>query len=87
MPPLSSKTVHDLLRFKMFRKDQTESTCVADISYDPETGDMTVAFVQRGTYVYHDVPLDDYTDFQLSNSHGKYFNFYIRDKFNFERIA
>src|ERR1700723_4503824 len=82
MPKVSSKTVHDLLRFKMFNKTQTESTCVADIEYDPETEDMTVSFVKRGVYVYLNVPLDDFTDFQLSASQGKYFNFYIRDKFS-----
>lgn len=87
MPKVNSLTVHQLLHFKMFRKDQTESTCVANIQYDPETQDMTVDFVKRGTYIYHDVPLDTYTDFELSASQGKYFNFYIRDQFSFERVA
>jgi hypothetical protein len=87
MPQVSPKTVQDLIKFKMFRRDQTESTCVADITYDPETLDMTVEFIKRGTYVYHDVPLDEFTDFQLSNSQGRYFNFYIRDRYSFERIA
>jgi KTSC domain-containing protein len=87
MPQVSHKTIHDLIKFKMFRKDQTESTCVADITYDPETQDMTVAFVKRGTYLYHMITLDEFTDFQLASSQGRYFNFYIRDRYSFERIA
>jgi lysyl-tRNA synthetase class 2 len=87
MPNVNPLTVHQLLHFKMFRKDQTESTCVADIEYNPETQDMTVTFVKRGTYVYHDVPLDTYTDFELAASQGTYFNLYIREQFSFERIA
>lgn len=87
MPQVSPKTLHDLIKFKMFRKDQTESSCIADITYDPETLDMTVEFVKRGVYVYHAVPLDEMTDFQLSASQGRYFNLYIRDRYSFERIS
>ena len=87
MPQLSSLTLHQLLKFKMFRKDQTESTCVANVEYNPLTREMTIEFVERGTYKYHEVPLDDYVDFETSGSQGKYFNLYIRDKYEYERIA
>lgn len=87
MPGINPLTLHQIRHFKEFRKDQTESTAIADIQYDPETFDMTVVMMKRGTYVYHDVPLDTYVDFNLSTSQGKYFNFYIRDQFSYERVA
>lgn len=87
MPQLSSLTVHQLLKFKMFRKDQTLSTCVANVEYNPLTREMTIEFMERGTYKYKEVPLDDYVDFETSGSQGKYFNLYIRDKYEYERIA
>lgn len=87
MPSVNPLTLHRLLSFKMFNKGQTESTCVADVSYDPETFEMTVAFVKRGTYKYFEVPLDEYVDFETANSQGTYFNLYIRDRYSFERIA
>ena len=68
-------------------REKPESACVADISYDPETQDMTVEFQERGTYVYHEVPLGDYVDFQSAGSQGTYFNLYIRPKFSYERIS
>ena len=86
MPAVNKSTLRQLLQFKY--KEKPESTCCNDVSYDPETGDMTVAFQKRGTYVYHDVSLDEYVDFASAGSQGTYFNLYIRPKFtNFERIS
>ena len=84
MPKVSPLTLTRLLKFKM--KEGPESKCVADISYDPESQEMTVEFQQRGTYKYQNVPLDEYVDFQSAGSQGKYFNNYIRDRYSFERI-
>jgi hypothetical protein len=86
MPRVPGATLATLLQFKF--KEKPSSTCCADVSYDPETNDMTVAFVNRGTYIYHEVPLDEYVDFASSGSQGTYFNLYIRPKYtNFERIS
>ena len=83
MPKVSPLTLTRLLKFKT---KLFESKCVADISYDPESQEMTVEFQQRGTYKYQNVPLDEYVDFQSAGSQGKYFNNYIRDRYSFERI-
>ena len=87
MPSIDNLSLHHLLSFKMYNKHQTLSTCVADIFYDPETFELTVQFVERGTYKYTDVPMKEYVDFSLASSQGKYFNFYIRNQYNFERIS
>lgn len=64
-----------------------ESTCCADVDYDLETQEMTVQFQQRGTYVYSDVPLDEFLNFQQAGSRGTYFNLYVRNRYPYERIA
>ncbi len=67
---------------------QTESEAIANIDYDVESSDLTVEFQQRGTYVYHGVDLDTYTDFAQASSWGTYFNMYIRNiGLSYERVA
>ena len=86
MPAVSKSTLRQLLQFKY--KDSPESTCVNDVSYDPENEVMTIVFQKRGTYVYQDVSLDEYVDFASASRQGTYFNLYIRPKYtNFERIS
>lgn len=63
-----------------------ESSCVARVDYNFEEGSMIVAFQQRGTYKYFDVPFDEFMNFQGASSRGTYFNLYIRDQFNYQRI-
>jgi KTSC domain len=84
--PLSPLTVNKLLKFKMFSKGQTLSTCVADVEYNSLTREMTVQFVERGTYKYKEVPIDEYVDFEMAASQGTYFNLYIRNRYSYERV-
>jgi KTSC domain-containing protein len=87
MPKVNSSTLRQLLHFQ-FTHGKIESHCVADVSYNPETEQMTIAFQQRGTYVYSNVPIDDYVDFASAGSQGTYFNLYIRPKYtSYERVA
>lgn len=64
-----------------------ESRCVADLDYDLEKEEMTLEFVQRGTYVYEGVSLDTFVDFAQAESQGRYFNLYIRDRFAYRKVA
>lgn len=65
----------------------TDSTCTKSISYDNSTQELTIEFQERGTYKYSSVPADDYLGLKGAASHGTYFNLYIRDRYDFERIA
>lgn len=66
------------------------STCVRAITYYPFedglTGQLEIEFMQRGTYIYHDFPVDEFANFNQASSRGIYFNLYIRDRYNYERI-
>ena len=68
-----------------------ESRCVKSLDYqltdESNQGDLIIEFQKRGTYVYHDVPLDLYVDLAGAGSQGSYFNLYIRDNYSYERIA
>lgn len=65
----------------------TDSECTKTISYDVSTQELTIEFQERGTYKYEGVPADEYLGLKDAASHGTYFNLYIRDRYNFERIA
>lgn len=85
MPSVSPSVLRTLLQFKF--KDRVESTCVNDVSYDPESEEMTIVFQKRGTYKYLNVPIDTYTDFATAGKQGTYFNLYIRPSFSYEKVS
>ncbi|MDZ4737374.1 MAG: KTSC domain-containing protein [Rhodospirillaceae bacterium] len=58
------------------------STAISRINYHPSTRRLFVTFVGSGkTYMYFDVPNDEYQSFIASSSRGKYFNDRIRDHY------
>lgn len=67
------------------------STCVADLdffpNYDLEEGTLRIIFQARGTYDYKGVPLQVFLDFVASTSQGRYYNYYIRDRYPYEKVA
>ena len=87
MPSVDPLSLHQLLHFKWSKGKAIESECVADVEYNPLDQSMTIVFQQRGTYKYHDVPIDVYVDFETSGRRGYYINSYIRPRFNYERVA
>jgi len=66
-----------------------ESVCIASLDYDLEHQEMTVVFVKRGTYLFHDIQPWLFAEFNNAGaSRGKYFNLYVRPScLNYERIA
>jgi hypothetical protein len=64
-----------------------ESRCVANVDYNLEEGTLIIDFMARGSYKYENFPLDEYVDFASAGSQGKYFNLYIRPKYNGVRIG
>ena len=72
---------------KSLEPKDVDSECVASLSYDPEREQMTVEFQERGTYTYFDVDVNTYSEFNNAGSRGTYFNMYVRDRFEYERIS
>lgn len=69
------------------QKIDASSTCVATYTYHPDDEQLEIEFQERGTYVYYSVSLDEYANFNGASSKGTYFNLYIRDRYEYERIA
>jgi hypothetical protein len=64
------------------------STAVRDIAYDAIRKELSVTFVPTGKeYVYFNVPKDVYLAFMSAGSRGRFFNFYIRDRYEFREVA
>lgn len=93
MPKLDSVTLLRMLEVTKKSGNSygnlTESRCVASLDFELSDesgrGDLLIVFQQRGSYVYHDVPVDAYIDLAGAGSQGTYFNLYIRDNYSYER--
>ena len=66
---------------------QHPSECVAELEYDLESQQVICVFHKRGTYMYFDVPPDVFADWNTASSRGTYFNLYIRENYQYERVA
>jgi len=67
---------------------KTESECVSSLEYDIEEQQLTIHFMNRGSYVYYEFPPHEYMNFNQASSRGAYFNLYIRNAgYEYERIA
>lgn len=84
MPVINNSILRELLDKKPIARD---SMCVESIDYDWESNDLTVNFQQRGSYVYHGVSLETFSEFGSAYSMGTYFNLYIRDQYSYERVG
>jgi hypothetical protein len=60
------------------------STVIFWVEYYPEHERLIIAFRGSGKYyTYYMVPLSVFQAFKLAPSKGRYFNKYIKNKFNF----
>jgi len=71
--------------FYMKRVAVASSTIVA-IGYDPDTSTLEVEFKNGTVYEYDGVPVEIYEGIMNSNSHGKYLNAHVKERFSFRRI-
>ncbi len=62
-----------------------ESSNITRADYNPETSVLTITFKNGGVYHYHNVPTDVWLSYKGSESVGKFFYTYIKDKFDFTR--
>ncbi|MDX2002709.1 MAG: KTSC domain-containing protein [Chitinophagales bacterium] len=66
------------------------STVLALIGYDQDTRKLEVVFRSGSIYLYIDVPSRLWKELLAADSKGKYYNQFIKDKFEFikkERAA
>lgn len=62
------------------------SSVISSFSYDPQSGDLTIRYISGLIYRYMGVPEKVFKEFRANASKGRYLNFHIKGKFNYEKI-
>lgn len=57
----------------MYNQEFKESSVLANASYDDETSELTITFLNGRDYTYKDVLFNTYQDLIAAPSPGKYF--------------
>lgn len=57
------------------------SSAISDASYDPETQEMEITFVNGGPYTFYNVPQDVYDGLAAAPSAGRYYHAFIKGRF------
>jgi lysyl-tRNA synthetase class 2 len=77
-----SPSIRDVIAFPLLK---SQSTAIKSFDYDEEKKILKVEFNHGGIYLYHDVPLAVYKDFESAPSKGQFFVGQIRDKYSFDK--
>ncbi len=62
------------------------STVIEHFNFDQKTGTLKITFVSGNRYAYKNVPEKVYNTMKISGSKGRYFNRFIKDKYDFEKL-
>jgi hypothetical protein len=62
------------------------SSVIASINYFPETHKLRVEFLSGLIYDYKDVPPEVYKALKIAGSKGRFLNFHIKGKYQFDKI-
>lgn len=61
------------------------SSVLAEVGYDVVSGTLEVEFTSGDVYRYFEIPERVYRRLMLAESHGSFFNAFIKDKYRFSR--
>ncbi len=62
------------------------STEIEWIGYEDKKNMLQVEFIAGGIYQYENVPYDTYNSFLNADSHGQYFDLFIKGKYQYRRV-
>ena len=62
------------------------SSVINRFNYDEKSHTLIITFVTGIIYMYKDVPKEIYQMLKISGSKGRYFNHFIKDRFEFTKI-
>lgn len=63
------------------------SSLIQRAIYDAEKETLAVTFTTRRTYLYFAVPAELYEEFAAAESQGQFFNWRIRDQYDYREIG
>jgi hypothetical protein len=67
-------------------RETVSSSNIASIGYDTQNATLEVEFKSRGVYQYFNVPVSAFEGLMSAQSHGAYFNKYVRDNYSNRQI-
>jgi len=62
------------------------STVIRSFDYRPRESELEVRFVSGRRYVYFEVPQEEVERLRAAGSRGRYFNLYIRDRYQYREL-
>jgi hypothetical protein len=62
------------------------SSVVAAIDYNTDSRSLKITYVSGMVYEYKEVPERIYKSLKIAGSKGRYLNYYIKGKYEFEKI-
>lgn len=69
------------------KRQPVDSSNLSSVGYDPQTNTLEVEFNHGGIYQYFNVPSHIYQGLMNANSHGQYFDQYIkRAGYSYQKI-
>jgi hypothetical protein len=66
---------------------QVQSSNVAEVGYNSDTEELQIIFLNGSSYLYLNVPQNEYENLLQAPSIGSYFNRYIRNQYPYDRIG
>jgi hypothetical protein len=63
------------------------STVIAEMNFDPDLGELTITYTSGQTYKYKGVPEKVYKELKASRVQGRYLRFFVKDKYEFEKVS
>ncbi|MFT6637677.1 MAG: hypothetical protein ACJAYP_000233 [Flavobacterium sp.] len=67
-------------------RQSVRSSNISSIGYDEKNEILEIEFLSGGIYQYLDVPVNVYEELMDADSHGKYFNEYIKEIYKTKKI-
>jgi hypothetical protein len=68
-------------------RQRVSSSDLSSIGYDISSQTLEIEFNSGAIYDYFNVPPPIYQGLMSAQSHGRYFNAYIKDRYQCQRIA
>lgn len=67
-------------------REKVKSQTLRSIGYDPAGRVLELEFTGGSVYRYSDVPESVYFALAVADSKGRYFDYFIRDRYDFRKI-
>ena len=68
------------------QRTNVDSSNIVSIGYDASIQALEIEFYSNSVYQYSNVPQHVYDEIMAADSHGKYLNNHIKNKYSYRRV-